>query len=53
MSRDQQKPSSDFKQNINVTEWKTLMREAPPPRQILSASTISLSERETCSSPIV
>lgn len=41
------------RQNGNVTELKTLMREAPPPRPNLSASVASLSERETSSSPIV
>ena len=40
----------------NVTELKSfIVKEAPPPRQnsLLSSSSGSLSERETCSSPIV
>lgn len=48
--------NSPNSQNSNVTELKSfIMREAPPPRQIniMTSSAASLSERETCSSPIV
>lgn len=44
------------KDNLNGSETELknfIMQEAPPPRQNLSSSAISLSERETTSSPIV